>query len=562
MENLQSQPHQLIRKVRFPIKFKFILMLVLFLVATMTLFLFLATKLIREDKAAYIYDTILQRTEEKAVILEANLLKWQSLLTNSELQPKNYPEIAALYQQGQLVYKSETLASIELPAIVSGQGQQVFFSHNRSYLMLEKKDRSGALLIDLASSTNTDSPFEELIVEPSGRVLSKLSPRLEWLDEINQQTVLSGSLRLEGAIVGFVKLPQLNWILLSRIDESKAFAVAGYMVSKSFYFALLILGIAIIIGILAVRPLTSQLESLTQTTQRIGLGDFTQNVQAKSFDEIGVLSDSFNLMSKKILAYMEEMKEKARLENEMKVAQLVQTAFIPPKTIQLGDTEILSYTTPASECGGDWWGMLEYRDRQIFMIADATGHGVPAALLTATINACKESLVVLFERDPELAHSPARMMSYLNRVISRSGDQIQMTCFLASWHPASKTLTYSNASHPPALLYLQPKESVGSKENIRPLLEAKGPRLGEQEEVLFTENYVELPAGVSMVLYTDGILEAQSPEGQAWGQRRFINSLLSCLSQTGHPQLIIEDLAAFHQSSQYDDDLTLVHVRL
>ena len=534
-------------------------MLVLFLTATMTLFLFLATKLIREDKAAYIYDTILQRTEEKAVILEANLLKWQTLLAAVALEPRDYPEIAAHFEAGELRFRSQILEGSELPTLSSGQ--QVFFTNERAYLKLERKDQSRTLWIDLASNTDSNSPFEELIVEPSGRVLSRSAPRLDWLDPITQQSALSGSVRIQGAIVGFVKLPSLNWILISKIDEAKAFAVAGYMVSKSFYFALLILGVAIIIGILAVRPLTSQLERLTRTTESIGQGDFSQHVEAKSADEIGVLSDSFNLMSEKILAFMEEMKEKARLESEMKVAQLVQTAFIPPQSLTLGDTQVLSFTTPASECGGDWWGTLEFEDRKIFIIADATGHGVPAALLTASVNACKESLPVLFQHDRELAQSPARMMSYLNRVISRSGDQIQMTCFLASWHATSKTLVYTNASHPPALLYLPPKEGPGTKENIRPLLEAKGPRLGEQEDALFTENYVELPAGVSMVLYTDGILEAQSPEGQAWGQRRFINSLLSCLAQTGHPQLIIEDLAAFHQSAQYDDDLTLVHVR-
>ncbi len=562
MENLQSQPIQLIRKVRFPIKFKFTLMLVMFLVVTMTLFLFLATKLIREDKAAYIYDNILQRTEQKSVILQANILKWQTLLATESFRPQDYPEIAVVYDQKAMSYRSESLGTIEFPQFSSGQDQQIFFTNNRSFFILERNDQSRQIMIDLETTTDKDSPFEELIADPSGRVLTKVADRLPWLAAINKQTALSGSIRLEGAIVGFVKLPQLNWILISKIDESKAFAVAGYMVSKSFYFALLILGIAIIIGILAVRPLTSQLENLTQTTEKIGLGDFTQNVQAKSFDEIGVLSDSFNLMSKKILVYMEEMKEKARLESEIKVAQLVQTAFIPPQNQTLGDTHVLSYTTPATECGGDWWGMLEFQDRQIFIIADATGHGVPAALLTASINACKESLEVLFEKDPELAQSPARMMNYLNRIISRSGDQIQMTCFLASWHRSSKTLIYTNASHPPALLFIPPSEGAGTKENIRPLLEAKGPRLGEQEDALFTENYVELPPNVSMLLYTDGILEAQSPEGQAWGQRRFINSLLNCLSQTGNPQLIIEDLAAFHQSSTYDDDLTLVHVRL
>ena len=153
-------------------------------------------------------------------------------------------------------------------------------------------------------------------------------------------------------------------------------------------------------------------------------------------------------------------------------------------------------------------------------------------------------------------------MDYLNRVISNSGDQIQMTCFLVSWHPQTRSLTYSNASHPPALIFTPPAEGEeASKQNIRPLLEANGPRLGQDSRSLFTENHVELTQGASMWLYTDGVLEAQGSEGQAWGQRRFINSLIQATCKDGHPQLIIDELQAFHQSSNYEDDLTLVHVR-
>lgn len=561
MENLQYSELQLIRKVKFPIKLKFTLMLIVFLVATMALFLALASRLIQEDKAAYIYDSILQRTEEKSTILQSNLLKWRSLLDSQSISLKDYPEVIAFEVDGKFDYLSAQYSENQIPKLPSGQRVQSLFLKNQPILILERSDRTARIYIDLQQTSTPDSPFFETIVDTAGHSISHSSTQLPWINELTKQNALSGSLRRDEEIIGFVKFPELNWILISSIKEAKAFAVAGYMISKSFYFALLILGIAIIVGILAVRPLTSQLERLTQSTEKIGQGDFTQMVVSKSSDEIGALSDSFNIMNKKILAFMEEMKEKTRLESEMKIAQLVQKAFIPPQTQALGSTQILSFTTPATECGGDWWGMLEFEDRQIFIIADATGHGVPAALLTATINACKESLKVLFEKDPELADTPARMMSYLNRVISHSSDQIQMTCFLASWHPSSRTLTYSNASHPPALLYVPPTEGEPSKQNLRPLLEANGPRLGQDLAVLFTENYVEIPQGVSMWLYTDGILEAQDLEGKAWGQRRFLNSLLSATNTDGHPQSVIDDLEAFHQSSQYEDDVTLVHVR-
>jgi phosphoserine phosphatase RsbU/P len=561
MEKLQHPELHLIRKVRFPIKLKFTLMLILFLVATMTLFLVLASKLIQEDKAAYIYDSILQRTEEKAAILQSNMLKWRTLLESKSASLANYPEIIAFEVEGKFIYLSPQFSLDQIPHFASGQPVQSIFLKEQPVLVLDQSDQKTKIYIDFKQTSASNSPFLEMIVDSTGHSITRSGQHLPWINELNKQSALSGSLRRDEEIIGFVKIPEFNWILVSSIKESKAFAVAGYMISKSFYFALLILGIAIIVGILAVRPLTSQLERLTQSTEKMGQGDFTQLVVSKSSDEIGALSDSFNIMNKKILAFMEEMKEKARLESEMKVAQLVQNAFIPPQTQRLGSTQILSFTTPATECGGDWWGMLEFGDRQIFIIADATGHGVPAALLTATINACKESLKVLFEKDPELAQSPARMMSYLNRVISHSGDQIQMTCFLATWHLPSRTLIYSNASHQPALLYIPPKEGEPSKQNIRPLLEANGPRLGQDLEALFSENYVELPSGVSMWLYTDGMLEAQGPDGQVWGQRRFLNSLLQAMSTDGHPQIIIDDLQAFHQSSQYEDDVTLVHVR-
>src|SRR5690606_11851732 len=121
----------------------------------------------------------------------------------------------------------------------------------------------------------------------------------------------------------------------------------------------------------------------------IAQGNFDKRVKVKGHDEVGALSDSVNDMADKIVLYMEEMKEKARLENEVAVAQLVQSSFFPRSSLTSPDLQVFGHFEPASECGGDWWGIADHGDWRIFFIADATGHGVPAALLTATINCCK-----------------------------------------------------------------------------------------------------------------------------------------------------------------------------
>jgi serine phosphatase RsbU (regulator of sigma subunit) len=538
-------------------------MLILILIMTLSSFLHLATKLIREDKAAYVNDAILLRNEEKATSLQSNLAKWSSLLLNP-VGLQEYPEIVSFYQDSALTYQAQHWKDKAQPnwSEIPYQSEQILRFEERTFLMLDSVEKKRRLIIQIELSDSKNSPFKTMILSFSGSDLINRNKIYPWFSLIQEQKGLSGAVSANDEIIAFSKIPSQAWIIISTISQKEAFAVAGYLVSKSLYFGLLILGMAIIVGILSVRPLTSQLEKLSQTAESIGAGDFTQKVLSNSHDEIGALSDSFNLMSEKILSYMEEMKEKARLESEMKVAQLVQNAFIPPQKIQVGPVLVQSYTTPASECGGDWWGSLEHNERQIFIIADATGHGVPAALLTATINACKESLKEIFKYDPDLSQSPARMMSYINKVISNSGDKIQMTCFIASWHSASRTLLYSNASHPPALLFIPAQESDITQSGIRPLLEANGPRLGQNTESVFTENYVELPVGANIAFYTDGILEATNPEGQAWGQRRFIKSLTKVLSHDGNPRQLIEELESFHQGDSYDDDVTIVTARL
>lgn len=563
---------QSIRAVRFPLKLKFTLTLGVLLSGTLATFLWLASSLIRQDKTAYVYDAILLRTEQQAAALQAKILAWQALtqkdFTAEELSSQ-YPEILAVITEGMARYQSRGVTSTQTGSwsALPKAAWQVSTSAKGEVLLLDARNQR--LVIDLTPLTGQkDSPFILGLYTTDGKKL--LGPKEEsavvtkdhWLWSFIEKPTPQGVQEVQGGwIVAYSKISGLGWVLTSKLSKSDAFAVAGYLIDKSLFFGLMILGFAILVGILAVRPLTKQLEDLGQLTNAIGSGDFSGRVQPRTHDEAGALADSFNLMSEQITQYMQEMKEKARLENELHVAQLVQKAFFPENLVKLKGVDIQAFNAPASECGGDWWGYLDFSDTAILFIADATGHGVSAALLTATANACKEGVKALAELDPSILQSPARIMQYFNRTVCSSGDQIHMTCFVASYHRPSRSLQYANASHQPALVYVAPKDREPSKEDLRPLLEANGPRLGQQKDAVYTENYVELPPGARMILYTDGLTEATNPEGQAFGQRRFMKALLETLTHDGNPGPVIEAMNAFHQSEVYEDDVTLVSAR-
>ncbi|MBA2405920.1 MAG: SpoIIE family protein phosphatase, partial [Bdellovibrionales bacterium] len=289
-------------------------------------------------------------------------------------------------------------------------------------------------------------------------------------------------------------------------------------------------------------------------------GNFEKRVQLKGHDEVGALSDSINDMANKIVVFMDEMKEKARLENEVAVAQLVQSSFFPPSK-PLPD--IYGHFEPATECGGDWWGYFDDGDWRVVFIADATGHGVPAALLTATMNCCKTSLSFILESQPDFITKPHEILRFMNQAVHGAGKEIQVTCFVASINRRTKELIYSNASHTPSLLYSSVKESL-TKESFRPLIDANGPRLGQKADSVFTSARLELALHDTIFLYTDGLTEADNDEGTRWGERRLLKSLAQ--NGQGSPQEIIQgilqDFKSYVQDRPNGDDITIVAMKV
>jgi phosphoserine phosphatase RsbU/P len=511
------------RQVRFPLKLKLLVLMIVLIAASLTVFVGIALKTFREDKSAYIFETILNKASSEQIILSQKLGKGSFKLTNSALSfaESDPSEILTKHLENETTY--------EIKVVVPEQ-----------YNFYQWKNKKLSL-----------------IEEAEKEILASITSQ-----SINQ-AVKEVTLGNEKVLYAYDYNPALNYAYVVTLPQEKAFAVTKYLINKSVFYGIFILGVAMLLSVLLARPLTAQLENLFGMTQEIAKGNFDNRVQIKGFDEVGALSDSVNDMADKIIVFMQEMKEKARLENEVQVAQLVQSSFFPSKSESDNVLATHGHFEPATECGGDWWGYFDQGDWRVFFIADATGHGVPAALLTATINCCKSSLAFITETRPEILGQPHEILRYMNQAVCGAGKEIQVTCFVASFNKESRELIFSNSSQIAPILWSGNK-SIVTKDDFRPLIEANGPRLGQKLDSTFESHTLKLQTHDTIFFYTDGLTEAENTEGSSYGQRRLIKSLAQ--HGTENPSKIIEgvmgDLKVFTSNTPLNDDLTAVSMKV
>lgn len=392
---------------------------------------------------------------------------------------------------------------------------------------------------------------------------TKVEIPLTILDRLSTGGIREGVLTqdFEGRnhLVAFSKSPKDDWVILSVIDEELAFRVARELRQKTLAFAGIIISLAIIFGTLLARTLTAPIDDLVEGTEHLSKGDFKHTIPKRGEDELGQLADSFNYMSKELLRYIEEVKEKTRMENELAVAQLVQSSFFPDKKVVTENFSVVGHYASASECGGDWWGTRTINEKTLLFIADATGHGVPAALITATANCVANLLPQICEEHPELLESPAKILEYFNSAVYKVGGKILMTFFIGIYDKRTGTLKYANASHNPPYLY-RFSDQEPQKSDITLLLDAEGERLGHIENPNYTEGSVNMNDKDVLIMVTDGIIEAENAEKKQYGERRFLKSILKHAKTEPEIMLagIIQDAEEFLAGEKPEDDVTLI----
>lgn len=341
--------------------------------------------------------------------------------------------------------------------------------------------------------------------------------------------------------------------IMSVISKAAALQAVQILMIKSALFILFLFFLTVFLSVLSSVSLTSSLKRLLAATNEIARGNFNILVKVRGRDEIGALSNGFNIMTQEIQRLMKETAEKARMESELKTARLVQSTLFPHENFIENDIEIHGHYEPASECSGDWWHYYRTKNKTLFCIGDATGHGVPAALLTSAARSAASAL----ETFPDLPLHD--MMAVFNRAIYNTAQgQVLMTFFLGSYDHRTGEITYCNASHEPP--FLVPEKSSLKKSDLNFLIDVTGPRLGERPDSQYQSAKIIMRPGDRLMLYTDGVTELQNKNGQTWGERAFLNCMIRCSNEKkdlpSTMNYIANELSTFRQDHHLHDDIT------
>jgi serine phosphatase RsbU (regulator of sigma subunit) len=237
------------------------------------------------------------------------------------------------------------------------------------------------------------------------------------------------------------------------------------------------------------------------------------------------------------------------IEQELKMARRIQQAMLPEDMPRLDGWNILHHYQPAREVGGDFYDFFELPEGRLGMVVgDATGHGMPAALVMATARSMIRAV-------SQTSDSPGEVLRRANDPLFMDiPPNMFVTCLYAILDPKSGRLLYANAGHD--LPYLHRRN--GDAEELR----ARGMPLGLMPGMDYEEKETTLEAGEAALFYSDGLVEAHDPKGEMFGFPR-LRALVAEHGEEGSlGNVLLEKLYSFvGEGWEQEDDITLLTLR-
>jgi serine phosphatase RsbU (regulator of sigma subunit) len=258
------------------------------------------------------------------------------------------------------------------------------------------------------------------------------------------------------------------------------------------------------------------------------------------------LNDALDVM---LSALEQQMRERERFEQELRVARRIQQASLPKEVPSLEGWQIAPYYQPAREVGGDFYDFhLLSEGRLGLVVGDATGKGVPAALVMASARSMLRAVA-------QTSNSPGDVLRRVNdALVTDIPSNMFVTCFYAILDPKSATLSYANAGHD--LPYLH--RGRGEAEELR----ARGMPLGLMPGMSYEEKEIELDVGEGLFFYSDGLVEAHDPKGEMFGFPRLRALIAEHGGVHSLGDLLLEELHSFVGDGwKQEDDITLLTLK-
>jgi len=315
-----------------------------------------------------------------------------------------------------------------------------------------------------------------------------------------------------------------------------------------------------ILGILAIsaiasytiRRRTKALVSMSDAARDIAKGNFSVDLpEVSENNEIRQLRDSMSYMQVSLVSYIENLKESTvkneKFESELNIANKIQAGMLTHDFPNPDGIDVFADSLPAKEVGGDLYDVFIRGDKMFITVGDVSGKGVPASLIMAlTLSALR--MASKFEIDID------DIMSTINTsVASRNDSQQFVTLFLGVLDLNTLNLDYCNAGHNAIIV------------NGSYLTEKPNLVIGVMPDFRFVKESIQLSKGDRIVLYTDGVVEAEDENKNLFGEDRLLDMIKSSpLSETSQQTVrnILDAVSAHQGKAGRNDDVTVMTIKI
>ncbi len=358
-----------------------------------------------------------------------------------------------------------------------------------------------------------------------------------------------------------------GWAMVAQVMAEEAYAPIVKVGLVTLFVAIAFFLLAALIGGRIAAAFTRPLLRLAKVARAVEGGDMSRRARIASQDELGLLGQAFNTMTSSIAAHQTQLEERVRertaqlqesrdqladlcrvleshaetMERDLQRAEIIQRSLLPGEPPEISGFCVHAMYRPGHSVGGDLFDIVKLDDRHlVLVIADASGHGVSAAMLSVLF---KHRLAFTDSAGRPLR--PAEAMKRVNRSLlaGPTAPGMFVTCIYCLLDIEKRTALVASAGHSPALL-------AGRFGRVEPI-EHTGPALGLYRDAVFAESELLLGEQDRLLFYTDGIFDIG---GEAHPD---IEAIAAALDRHGEGEHILDevfiDLSHGHEREDRDD---------
>ena len=361
----------------------------------------------------------------------------------------------------------------------------------------------------------------------------------------------------KSSYITYKPLMTTGWSLAIVCPESDIFG--GYNRLRNVLFVSIILGLTLMFLVMnyLIRRQLAPLSRLAKSAEVMASGNLDADIpHMERKDEVGTLNRAFRYMQVSLRDYIDKLTtataKRERIEGELQIARDIQMGMVPrnfPAFPGRTDIDLFASMSPAKEVGGDLYDYFIKEDKLYFCIADVSGKGVPASLFMAVVR----NLFRVVASEGEVPEEIARR---INDTVSEDNEQLMfITMFIGMADLGTGKLSFCNCGHNPPVL-------LGGKPGFMEC-EPNVP-LGIAPGFVFKGQSIKDFRGTPILLYTDGLNEAENSAHEELGNDRLIQSLSENPYKDAQATIdtLLNTVAAHVGDAEQSDDLTLLCINL